>query len=87
LVNPPEAYAFSFSTPNGTPPVAAVGTPLDRVQAPLAKQLERFAYQTEVLHLSEYANRFSLPTRPPDKSAGEAARIKCHDEPRERGTA
>lgn len=57
--------------------VAAVGTPLDRVQASLAKQLERFEYQTEVLHLSEYANRFSLPTKPPGKSAGEAARINA----------
>lgn len=55
--------------------VAAVGTPLDRVQTSLAAQVKRFGYQTEVLRLSEYANRFSLPTRAPAKSAGEAARI------------
>jgi len=55
--------------------VAGVGTPLDRVQRVLERELRALDYRSHVLHLSAMTDRFELPTPLPPRRAGEARRI------------
>lgn len=55
--------------------VAAVGTPLEWVQAQLSTLLEEQGYESEVLRLSDYTDSFELEAG--RGGAGEAARIEA----------